>query len=110
VAGYHLYRNNVLIASPAGTSYTDSGLSPSTSYSYSVSAYDNAANGSDASAPLDVTTAVLVGDLDGDGHVTGHDLSILLAHYGANYLPAEFDGDDIVEGHDLSILLSNYGK
>jgi hypothetical protein len=52
----------------------------------------------------------LVGDLDGDGHVTGHDLSIFLGHYGTNYAPAEFDGGTIVEGHDLSMLLSNYGK
>ena len=56
------------------------------------------------------STTTIVGDLDGDGHVTGHDLSIFLAHYGTNYVPAEFDGVTIVEAHDLSILLSNYGK
>jgi fibronectin type 3 domain-containing protein len=56
LAGYHLYRNGTLIASPATASYTDSGLSPNTSYTYSVSAYDKAANGSVASTPLTVTT------------------------------------------------------
>jgi len=57
LAGYHLYRNGVLIASPSGTTYTDSGLTAGTSYTYSVSAYDHAANGSFASTPLTVTTS-----------------------------------------------------
>jgi chitodextrinase len=56
LAGYHLYRNGNLIASPTGTSYTDTGLNPSTAYSYSVSAYDNAANGSAASPAVSITT------------------------------------------------------
>jgi len=57
LAGYHLYRNGVLIASPSGTTYTDSGLTAGTSYTYSVSAYDHAANGSFASTPLTITTS-----------------------------------------------------
>lgn len=51
VTGYHLFRNGTLIASPAGTSYTDTGLSVSTSYTYTISAYDNASNTSATSAP-----------------------------------------------------------
>jgi len=62
LAGYHLYRNGALIASPSGTSYTDSGLAAGTSYTYSVSAYDNAANGSVASTPLTVTTSSSTSD------------------------------------------------
>jgi len=50
------------------------------------------------------------GDLDGDSHVTAHDMSILIAHYGSHYPEAEFDGVTIVEAHDLSLLIANYGK
>jgi chitinase len=110
LAGYHVYRNNTFVGSTAGTTYTDSGLTAGTSYSYTVKAYDTAGNTSAASSPLSVSTPTITGDLDGDGHVTGHDLSILLANYGTNYAPAEFDGTNVVEAHDLSILLSNYGK
>jgi hypothetical protein len=35
-ASYRLYRNGTEIASPTGTSYSDSGLSASTSYSYTI--------------------------------------------------------------------------
>lgn len=38
VANYKVYRNGVLIASPTAASYNDSGLSPSTAYTYTVSA------------------------------------------------------------------------
>jgi chitodextrinase len=111
LAGYHIYRNNTLVGSTSGTTYNDSGLTTGTSYSYTVAAYDTAGNVSAQSSPaVSVTTPTVTGDLDGDGHVTGHDLSILLTNYGTNYVPAEFDGFTIVEAHDLSILLSNYGK
>jgi len=35
-----VYRNGVQIATTGQTSYNDSGLTPSTSYSYAVAAYD----------------------------------------------------------------------
>jgi len=62
LAGYHLYRgttatNLSLIASPPTTAYADTGLSASTTYYYAVSAYDNAANGSNASSPISVATS-----------------------------------------------------
>jgi len=59
VAGYRVYRDAVQVATvTAGTSYSDTGLSASTAYSYSVSAYDNAtpANESAQSPPVSVTT------------------------------------------------------
>ena len=83
------------------------------SHTLSAIATDTSGNTTTA-ATVTVTvnnsTTTIVGDLDGDGHVTGHDLSILLANYGTNYVPAEFDGTNVVEAHDLSMLLSNYGK
>jgi chitodextrinase len=57
-AGYYVYRNGARVASATSTSYADSGLSASTSYSYQVAAFDNAtpANVSALSAALAVTT------------------------------------------------------
>ena len=57
VANYELLRGGALIASPAATSYTDSGLSADTSYSYQVRAKDKAGNVSAASAALLTSTA-----------------------------------------------------
>ncbi|HVG59614.1 MAG TPA: carbohydrate binding domain-containing protein [Hyalangium sp.] len=56
VAGYYVFRNGTQIAAPSGTSYTDSSLSPSTTYSYTVKAADAAGNLSAASSALSVTT------------------------------------------------------
>ena len=117
IAGYQLYRNGTMINSANTTSFVDSCLAPGTSYTYKVEAYDSSGNTSALSSPASVTTGPqsLEGDLDGDGTITGHDLSILLAHYGDNYPPAEFDctsagTNNVVEGHDLSILFSHYGN
>ncbi|KFE62306.1 carbohydrate binding domain-containing protein [Hyalangium minutum] len=56
VAGYYVYRNGTQIAAPTATSYTDSSLSPSTPYSYTVKAADAAGNLSAASSAVSVTT------------------------------------------------------
>ena len=37
--GFHLYRGGTLIATTSGTSFTDSGLTPATAYSYSLKTY-----------------------------------------------------------------------
>lgn len=56
VAGYRLSRNGGEITTVTETSYTDAGLSPATSYSYSVLAFDAAGNRSAASASVTATT------------------------------------------------------
>jgi chitodextrinase len=56
ISGYKIYRNGSEIAAVSNTSYTDDGLSPLTTYSYAVSAYDAADNESPLSASVDVTT------------------------------------------------------
>ncbi len=115
LTGYHLYRGTTLIASPATTHYIDSCLTPSTSYSYTITAYD-ASHTSPTSSVLNAKTESQLGDLDGDNVVAGHDLSLLIGHYGTNWGPGEFDctnsasTSNVVEGHDLSILIGNYGK
>ena len=57
VTGYIVRRNGVQIATPATTSYADTGLSAATTYSYTVAARDAAGNTSPDSASVNVTTA-----------------------------------------------------
>jgi hypothetical protein len=56
VTGYRVYRNGALVATASTTSWTDSGLATSTTYSYSVSAIDAAGNASTQSAAISVRT------------------------------------------------------
>jgi hypothetical protein len=56
VAGYVLYRNGAPIATTTLTSYSDTGLTASTSYSYAVRAFDPSFNYSSSSAILSATT------------------------------------------------------
>lgn len=56
VTGYDIYRGSSLAGSAAGTSFTDTGLSPDTNYSYTVRAKDAAGNVSGPSSPVSVTT------------------------------------------------------
>ena len=50
--------------------------------------------------------APLVGDLDGDGRVTGSDLGLMLAAWGpGSNLPADLNGDGVVNGADMGALL-----
>jgi len=56
LAGYRVYRSGSLIASTTITSYSSTGLSASTAYSYTVAAYDNAGNTSGQSNTASATT------------------------------------------------------
>lgn len=56
VAGYRVFRDGVSVGTTPSTSLTDTGLKPSTTYSYTVSAYDGAENPSPQSAPVPATT------------------------------------------------------
>ena len=56
VTGYIVRRNGVQIATPATTSYADTGLSAATTYSYTVAARDAAGNISPNSASVSVIT------------------------------------------------------
>jgi chitodextrinase len=116
VTSYVVYRNGTQVGTPTTTAYTDSSLTPSTSYSYTVKAKDAAGNLSAASSALAVTTltgsSANTGDLNGDGHVSIFDLSILLSHWRATGVPVtqgDVNADGTVNLTDLSILLSHWG-
>lgn len=55
VTGYRVYRDGTLVASPTGTTYSDTALRPATSYSYTVSASNSGAS-SPQSTALRITT------------------------------------------------------
>ena len=57
VTGYQVLRNGVVVGSPTTTTYTDTGLTASTAYSYTVVAFDAAANTSAASSAVSATTS-----------------------------------------------------
>ena len=56
VAGYRVYRDGMLRGSVPGLTYTDSGLTAATTYSYSVRAYDAAGLESGPSGTVTATT------------------------------------------------------
>lgn len=59
VAGYQLFRDSVQIATTTLTSYSDTGLVASTTYTYTVVAFDIFSNFSSSSAPVSTTTFAL---------------------------------------------------
>src|SRR5881296_3101769 len=56
VSGYRVYRNGTQIATTSATSFPNTGLSPSTTYTYAVAAFDAAGNLSAQSSPASATT------------------------------------------------------
>jgi uncharacterized repeat protein (TIGR03803 family) len=56
VTGYKIYRGGIQVGTASGTTYSNTGLTASTTYSYTVAAYDAAGNVSDQSVAKTVTT------------------------------------------------------
>ncbi len=56
VTGYKVFRNGTQVATSATNSYQDTGLAPSTTYTYTVSAFDATGNNSAQSASASATT------------------------------------------------------
>ncbi|MCK1597287.1 LamG-like jellyroll fold domain-containing protein [Bradyrhizobium sp. 164] len=56
VTGYQVFRNGAQVGTPTTTTFSDTGLSPGTSYTYTVRARDAASNLSGQSAPASATT------------------------------------------------------
>jgi endoglucanase Acf2 len=81
VAGYRIYRGGANVGTSSGTTFTDTGLSAGTSYTYMVRAFDAAGNESGASNSVTVTTD----NPSGGGH--GHTISGSNVHFYANNAP-----------------------
>ncbi|MFC5057485.1 cellulase family glycosylhydrolase [Saccharothrix xinjiangensis] len=56
VVGYDVYRGATKVGAASGTTYTDTGLNPNTTYTYALRAKDAAGNLSTASAAVTATT------------------------------------------------------
>ncbi len=56
VIGYRIYRGGTQVGTSATNSYSNTGLSPSTTYTYTVAAYDTAGNASAQSSSASATT------------------------------------------------------
>ena len=61
VTGYKIYRGGVQIGTTITNNYNDNGLSASTAYTYTVSAYDAAGNNSSQSSSASATTQANAG-------------------------------------------------
>ncbi len=59
VEGYRVYRDGVLLATTTLLSYIDTGLTPSTTYTYTLDAFDFFLNVSSTSVPVATTTLAL---------------------------------------------------
>ncbi|MBR7827887.1 fibronectin type III domain-containing protein [Actinospica sp. MGRD01-02] len=59
VAGYDIYRNGTKVGTSTSTTYTDSGLNASTSYTYTVDAYDTAGDTSAQSSSITASTTAV---------------------------------------------------
>lgn len=73
VKGYKVYRGSTQVATVSSTSYSSTGLSPSTSYQFSVAAYDAAGNTSSKSGSVSATTLASDGSGGGGGGGGGSD-------------------------------------
>ena len=112
IGGYYIYRNGVKIATvTSGNSYSDNNLTPNTSYTYYIQAFDPFSNLASPTASQTITT-YLPADINEDGHVNLIDLSLLASKYGQSGPSvgrADINGDGTVNLIDLSLLASKYG-
>jgi len=60
VTGYKIFRNGTQVGTSTSVSYSDTGLTSSTTYSYTVSAYDSVGNNSAQSSTVSAQTLPLV--------------------------------------------------
>jgi len=71
IAGYWLYRNGGQVATVTGTTWSDAGVSGSTTYSYAVVAFDAAGNTSATSNTVSITTPAPPGSGGASGALAG---------------------------------------
>jgi chitodextrinase len=111
VTDYRIYRNgSPLTGTTSQTTYSDTGLSPSTTYTYTVAAYDAAGNVSKQSTPASVTAlSALKGDVTGDAKVDILDIRACVNHilgiqnWGA---AADVNQDGVVNVSDVQEIVN----
>lgn len=111
VTGYRLQRNGNTIATLAAnaTSYSNTGLTAGTGYSYSLVALDAAGNASSAATVTVSTKSLKQGDVNNDNKVDIFDLSLLLSKWNTSDNNCDINDNGVVDIFDLSALLSKYG-
>lgn len=62
IAGYNVYRDNVLVGSTTDTNFGDAGLTPNTYYTWTVKAFDASKRLSDPSNRLTTATPIIIRD------------------------------------------------
>lgn len=120
VASYQVFRNGIGIGVTNTMSYQDTGLSPGTTYRYTVTATDDAGNTSAQSIEVSATTNSTgnttpttpsnpgkIGDLNNDNVIDIYDLSILLSQWRKTGV-GDINKDGAIDIYDLSILLSKW--
>lgn len=104
VVGYRVFRNGTQIAEvTTGTTYSDTGLTQNTSYSYTVLAYDADGNASSQSSPpVSVTTLAR--------RYTIADFAALVSRWLQNVTsdPSDVNNDGVVNTRDIGIMMSNW--
>jgi chitinase len=103
VTGYDVYRGSTKVGTVPGTSYTDTGLTASTTYSYTVKAHDAAGNVSAASNAVSVTTSASGGDTTAPSapanlHVTATSSSSISLAWNASTDNVGVTGYDVYRG------------
>lgn len=116
VTGYRIYRGGNQIATvTSGTTYQNTGLTASTAYSYTISAYDAAGNNSAQSSSVSATTLSGVpvpGDFNSDHIVNSLDYSLLNSRWyqTTNISLYDLQIDGIINSLDYAIFKDNWGK
>lgn len=110
VTGYRVIRNGTALPITTSLSLNDTGLSPSTTYNYTIVALDAAGNQSAAASLSATTLSLKVGDFNADNVVNMQDLGLLLTNWKTSNQKYDINKDGIVSGSDLAILLGVYGK
>ena len=109
VTGYYVYRGVTRVASVSSTSYQDANLSSSTTYSYTVAAYDAAGNTSEQSAVATATTLAVTAPPPTGNIVTSFTLTSPITQAAAPFtLGQPFRQGDIPSGSSVVANIPNF--